>query len=95
MRNTIAKLSAVLVLPFALASLAACGGGDTSPEGVCNHVLTKYEKLAGEELAEEKKDCVEDLTKMKTAIGDEKWNKFAGCVLGAASEEAAKSCKPE
>lgn len=95
MRNTVAKLSAALLVTLALAPLSACGGADTSPEGVCNHVLTKYEKLEGEKLANEKKECVEELSEMKKELGDEKWGKFATCVVGAANEDAAKSCKPE
>jgi hypothetical protein len=95
MNHSVAKFSVALLLTLALAPLSACGGGDTSPEGICNHYLTKIEKVPADKLEGEKKECVEELAGMKKELGDEKWNKFASCVLGAADKDAAKKCEPE
>ena len=87
------KCATALLTALLVASTTACGGAQT-PEALCNHVLTKFEKLEGEKLANETKECVEELTEMKKQVGEEKFAKFAGCVIGAADEEAARKCEP-
>jgi len=80
---------------FGLAILAsvmllASGCKNRSPDAVCEH----YMKIAEEEDEEEKKECVEEIEKLKEEVGDEKYESFADCILEAEDKKTARKCEP-
>ena len=95
MRNTATTALPALLLAF---GLSACDKPAT-PQGVCDHMAAlakKSEDERAKEFGEEMGECVEELTEMKTEAGDEKFGKFAKCVLGKSDFEAAyKECDPD
>lgn len=93
---TTSRLSPLaLVAALALVPLAGCG--DTSPKGVCTHMM-KLAKADGREKADdpdELAECTEEVTEMKEELGD-KYDKFAKCVLSKSDYKTArKECKPD
>lgn len=81
-----------------VAALFACKKRD--PEAVCKHMLELAKKDGkykdGDEAKERYDKCLEDVEEIKGDLGDEKYAKFADCVMGADDfDTARKDCDPD
>jgi hypothetical protein len=76
----------------------SCGGGDVSPEAVCDHMMAVAKKT-GVPIAAEgdpKARCVEKQQRMKEKLGDETFREVASCIMGKSDISAMMSqCDPE
>jgi hypothetical protein len=77
---------------------SACGGGDVSPEAVCDHMMAVARKTGvpiaaeGDPVAR----CVEKQKRMKEKLGDETFRKVATCIMGKSDISAMMNeCDPE
>lgn len=64
-----------------------------SPEDVCNHMIDLAKKAdaeKGKKLEAKKDECVKELEGMKKEVGDEKYNKFAACVVDSSDMKDAE-----
>jgi hypothetical protein len=79
-------------------ALLACK--KSNPEAVCKHMIDLAQKDGKykdkDEAKDQYEDCLEDVEKIKNKLGDEKFKKFAKCVLDKDDFDAArKKCDPD
>jgi len=80
-----------------LLAAIGCGGGDASPEMVCDHMLEVAKKTGVPISAEGDPNarCVEKQQRMKELLGDEAFKKVAACVMAKTDMNAIMSeCDP-
>jgi hypothetical protein len=81
-----------------LLAAIGCGGGDASPEMVCDHMLEAAKKTGVPISAEgdPRARCIDKMNRMKEKLGDETFKKVAACIM-AKSDVAAmmNECDPD
>ena len=70
-------------LSILLVGAAACGGGEPSPDALCQHVLDAAKKSGAAISAEGDpiQKCLADQKRIREKLGPEMYGKFASCVM--------------